>query len=73
VRKGGLVTDLSLDEMVKSENNLLKAWREMGCSLETPQMNLEFVTLVTIPSFKICTKGLALMDGDRYELVSIVV
>ncbi|MFQ5912875.1 MAG: adenine deaminase C-terminal domain-containing protein [Nitrospinota bacterium] len=69
----GLVTDLTLDEMVKAQNRLLQVWREMGCSLETPQTNLEFVSLVTIPSLKICTKGLALIGEDRYELVSVVV
>ena len=69
----GLVTDLSFDETFKAQNRLLQAWRDMGCSLEAPQVNLEFVTLVPIPSLKICTKGLALIDGDRYELVSIVV
>jgi adenine deaminase len=63
----GLVTDLPFDESFKSQGRLLEAWREMGCPLDTPQMNLEFVTLVTIPAFKICTKGLAYIDGDRYE------
>lgn len=69
----GIVTDLPFDEAFKSLNCLLQAWREMGCSLEAPQAHLEMVTLTSLPSFKICTKGLALMDGDRYELVSIVV
>jgi len=69
----GIGTDLPFDEAYKSESRLLQAWRDMGCSLETPQTNLEFVTPVTIPAYKICTKGLALIDGDKYELVSIVV
>ncbi|MAF85569.1 MAG: hypothetical protein CL875_03705 [Dehalococcoidales bacterium] len=69
----GLVADLPFDEMVKAQDNLMKAWREMGCTLIAPQTNLEFVTMCTMPLLKISTKGLVLLDGDRYELLSIVV
>ncbi|MBC8467828.1 MAG: adenine deaminase [Planctomycetes bacterium] len=69
----GLVTDLSFDETIESVNRLLATWRDMGCNLETPKMNLEFVTLVPIPYLKICTKGLALIQGQEYDLVNLVV
>ena len=45
----------------------------MGCELETPQMNLEFVSLVTIPYYRISTKGLAYMTQDRFELAELFV
>jgi adenine deaminase len=51
----------------------VKPERDMGCTLETPQMNLEFVSLVTIPYYRICTKGLAYMTEDRFELAELVV
>jgi adenine deaminase len=69
----GLATDRPFDEVFKSERSLLAAWRDMGCTLETPQMNLEFVSLVTIPYYRICTKGLAYVTQDRFELAEIVV
>ena len=45
----------------------------MGCELETSQMNLEFVSLVTIPYYRISTKGLAYMTQDRFELAELFV
>ena len=45
----------------------------MGCELETPQMNLDFVSLVTIPYYRISTKGLAYMTQDRFELAELFV
>jgi len=68
----GIATDLSFDETVRTHNRLLQAWREMGCSLDSPQSNLEFVTVSSMPLLKICTKGLIFTDGKRCELVSIV-
>ncbi len=68
----GIATDLSFKEAFESLNRLLQAWRAMGCSLEAPQMNLEFSTLCRIPGLRICTKGLMLVGRDKHELVSVV-
>lgn len=69
----GLVTDLSVEETRKALDSLMRAWQEMGCTLEAPHMTMEFATLVTIPSLHICTKGLAVIQGYQYELVNLVV
>lgn len=69
----GLVSDLPFDETFRSLNRLLQAWRELGCCLVAPQLKMELVSLVDIPSLRISSKGLVVKDGDRYELVSIVV
>jgi adenine deaminase len=69
----GLATDMAFDEVFSAQRKLLQSWRDMGCKLQTPQMNLEFVSLVTIPYYRICTKGLAYMTEDRFELVPLVV
>ncbi len=69
----GLASDLPFDGLFRRQYDLLKAWRSMGCELETPQMNLEFVSLVTIPYYRICTKGLAYMTQDRFELAELFV
>jgi adenine deaminase len=69
----GLATDKPFDEVFSAQRKLLKAWRDMGCALQTPQMNLEFVSLVTIPYYRISTKGLAYMTEDRFELADLVV
>ena len=69
----GLATDRSFDDVFAAQRKLRQAWRDMGCTLETPQMNLEFVSLVTIPYYRICTKGLAYVTEDRFELAPLVV
>lgn len=69
----GLASDLPFDELFEAQYKLLAAWRDMGCELETPQMNLEFVSLVTIPYYRISTKGLAYMTQDRFELAELFV
>jgi len=69
----GLATDKPFDEVFEMQYKLLSTWRDMGCTLETPQMNLEFVSLVTIPYYRICTKGLAYVTEDHFELAELVV
>ena len=69
----GLASDLPFNELFEKQFKLIAAWRDMGCELETPQMNLEFVSLVTIPYYRISTKGLAYMTQDRFELAELFV
>ena len=69
----GLASDLPFDDLFERQYKLIDAWRDMGCELETPQMNLEFVSLVTIPYYRISTKGLAYMTEDRFELAELFV
>ena len=69
----GLASDLPFNELFEKQFKLIAAWRDMGCELETPQMNLEFVSLVTIPYYRISTKGLAYMTQARFELAELFV
>jgi adenine deaminase len=69
----GIVSDLDYTESRTRIAHLIAAWRRLGCELETPQINLEFVTLLTIPRLRISTKGLALFEGDDYRFVETVV
>ena len=69
----GLASDLPFDALFERQYKLIDAWCDMGCELETPQMNLEFVSLVTIPYYRISTKGLAYMTQDRFELAELFV
>jgi adenine deaminase len=68
----GLVCDCSYQEARTRIERLLRAWRELGCRLTTPQINLEFVTLVTIPRVRISTRGLAVVEGSSYRFVETV-
>ena len=68
----GLVSDLGVAETRSRITDLIAAWRELGCRLATPQINLEFVTLVTIPRLRISTKGLVVIEGDGYTFVDTI-
>ena len=69
----GLASDLPFDALFERQYALLAAWRDMGCTLETPQMNLEFVSLVTIPYYRISTKGLVYTTQDRLEFAELFI
>jgi adenine deaminase len=69
----GIVSDLGYADTRTRITRLLAAWRSLGCQLETPQINLEFVTLVTIPRLRISTRGLALFADDDCRFVDTVV
>ena len=69
----GIVSDLGFDDSRARIDGLLRAWRSYGCELRTPQINLEFVTLVTIPRLRISTRGLALFEGGSFRFVETVV
>ena len=68
----GLVSDLGVSETRSRITDLIASWRDLGCQLTTPQINLEFVTLVTIPRLRISTKGLALIEGNGYTFVETI-
>jgi adenine deaminase len=54
----GLVSDLPLDEVIKSIADLNAAARAMGCELEAPFMALSFLSLSPIPELKLTDQGL---------------
>ncbi len=69
---GGLISLSSASEVVNSLDRLSETVRlELGCSLDSPFMQLEFVTLPTVPDLGITNKGL--VDARRFELVDPIV
>ena len=69
----GLCTDLPYDEVVRKTDELIEAFRKLGCRLESPLTALEFITLVTIEKLKISTRGLVRMDRDSYEPLETII
>ncbi len=67
----GLCSDLPYSEAEQSVARILAAWRDLGCTLESPFANMEFITFVTIPSLRISFRGLAEMREDSYRLLPI--
>jgi adenine deaminase len=69
----GLCSDLPYAEAKQRVDEVLQAWRGLGCDLQSPFANLEFITFVTIPSLRISFQGLAEMRADSYRLLPIEV
>ena len=65
----GLFSDRSLEELVKEEEKLLMATRELGAKPLSPFIKLSFLALPVIPELKITDKGL--VDVGRFEIVDI--
>lgn len=69
---GGLISLQSAGEVVNSLDKLNEtAMRELGCSLESPSMQLEFVTLPTVPELGLTNRGL--VNATKFKLVEPVI
>ncbi|MBE7033780.1 MAG: adenine deaminase [Ruminococcaceae bacterium] len=67
---GGLMTDLSGEEIAKANENVRNAVYNFGVPKEIePFMNMAFVSLSVIPSIKMTAQGL--VDVDKQERISL--
>ncbi len=66
---GGLIADLSIEEVRDRLDLLHRTVKEMGGKLEDPFMTLSFLALPVIPELKISDKGL--VDVTRFEIVPL--
>ena len=67
----GLMSDLPLEEVVRRGRELVRAARELGCSLPDPFMSLSFLALPVIPKLKLTDLGL--VDVERFQLCPLFV
>ncbi len=65
---GGLMSDLSAEEVVSLEEELYRAYKSIGGTREDPFMELSFLALSVIPRLKLTPRGL--VDVNRQEIVS---
>ncbi|MGH2621913.1 MAG: adenine deaminase [Anaerolineales bacterium] len=66
----GLMSDQPAEQVAGKTKQLLQAFRDCGCSLNNPNMQLSLLALVVIPELRISDKGL--IDVNRYEVVPVV-
>jgi adenine deaminase len=69
----GLCSDLPFDEARNRVRGIVEAWRELGCTLESPFASVEFITFCAIPNLRISYQGLGEMREDSYGLLPLVV
>ena len=65
----GLMAEVSVAEINKRLQNLLRAARSLGCRIPDPFMVLSFLSLPVIPELKITDKGL--VDVNKFKIVPV--
>ena len=66
---GGLLSDLSVEEVAARVHGMEKAAEELGATLPSPFMAMSFLALSVVPELKLTDRGL--IDVDRFELVPL--
>jgi adenine deaminase len=66
---GGLLSDLTFEEVAARARVLEEAAGELGTTLPSPFMAMSFLALSVIPELKLTDRGL--VDVDRFELVPL--
>jgi adenine deaminase len=66
---GGLMSDLTAEDVAAQARRLEEAARHLGSSLGAPFMTMSFLALSVVPELKITDLGL--VDTVRFELVSL--
>ena len=68
---GGLLSDLTFEEVADRARVLEEAAGELGTTLPSPFMAMSFLALSVIPELKLTDRGL--VDVDRFQLVPLQV
>jgi adenine deaminase len=66
----GLMSAERADVVANKAASVLAGFRQCGCTLNNPNMQLSLLALVVIPELRISDKGL--VDVNRFELLSVV-
>jgi adenine deaminase len=68
---GGLLSDLTFEQVAERARILEEAAGELGTTLPSPFMAMSFLALSVVPELKLTDRGL--VDVDRFELVPLEV
>jgi adenine deaminase len=67
----GLMSQEHVEVVNQQVQSLARAWRELGCDLESPFMTMSILALPVIPELRITNRGL--VDTVEFELVNLIV
>lgn len=65
---GGIVSDISPEEMAEKEQKIDEAARRLGCDLPSPFMYLIFLSITAIPDYAITDRGL--VDCNKLKVIN---
>jgi adenine deaminase len=66
----GLMSDRPAVEVARSAASLLQGFRECGCALNNPNMQLSLLGLVVIPELRLSDMGL--VDVSRFTVIRVL-
>jgi adenine deaminase len=67
---GGLMSDRHVEAVARKAATVLKGFRECGCKLNNPNMQLSLLALVVIPELRISDRGL--VDVTKFHFVKVL-
>jgi adenine deaminase len=67
----GLMSQEPVEVVNEQVQSLARAWRELGCDLESPFMTMSILALPVIPELRVTNRGL--VDTVEFCLVDLVV
>jgi adenine deaminase len=65
---GGLMSSEPLDKVVASLDNIKSAYKQLGCTIQSPFMTLSLIALPVIPHLRLTDKGL--FDVENFKFVT---
>ena len=54
----GLMSDLPVEDVAAQVSDLDKAWKEMGCTINSPYMTMALIPLACLPELRLTNRGL---------------
>jgi adenine deaminase len=67
----GLMSQEPVEDVNEQVKGLARAWKELGCDLESPFMTMSILALPVIPELRITNRGL--VDTVRFTPVELFV
>ena len=67
----GLMSEEPIEVVAEKVRKLGRAWRELGCEMESPFMTLSLIALPVIPELRITDKGL--VDTVEFKLIKSII
>jgi adenine deaminase len=67
----GLMSQEPVEAVNEQVQSLARAWKELGCDLESPFMTMSILALPVIPELRVTNRGL--VDTVGFEMVDLIV
>lgn len=67
---GGLMSNLPAAQVARQVETVLQGFRECGCNLNNPNMQLSLLALVVIPELRISNQGL--VDVSTFSHIPVL-